>query len=116
MYQIGNIYFITAISVIGGGLFGFDISSMSAMFVRSDALCILQLIGSVSARTSTSVISMKVLLDHPIVLDPKPTLKEALLLPCQEEVLLALYSQAFSLIDLAARQLSKSVQPFGMHT
>ena len=31
MYQIGNIYFITAISVIGGGLFGFDISSMSAM-------------------------------------------------------------------------------------
>jgi hypothetical protein len=33
MYQIGNIYGITAIAVIGGGLFGFDISSMSAMFV-----------------------------------------------------------------------------------
>jgi hypothetical protein len=32
MYQIGNIYGITAISVIGGGLFGFDISSMSAMY------------------------------------------------------------------------------------
>lgn len=32
MYQIGNIYIITAISVIGGGLFGFDISSMSAMY------------------------------------------------------------------------------------
>ncbi|KAI4718315.1 putative MFS glucose transporter [Aureobasidium sp. EXF-10727] len=31
MYKIGNIYYITAISVIGGGLFGFDISSMSAM-------------------------------------------------------------------------------------
>lgn len=31
MYQIGNIYAITGISVIGGGLFGFDISSMSAM-------------------------------------------------------------------------------------
>ncbi len=31
MYQIGNIYFITAIAVIGGGLFGFDISSMSAI-------------------------------------------------------------------------------------
>jgi hypothetical protein len=28
---IGNIYFITTIAVIGGGLFGFDISSMSAM-------------------------------------------------------------------------------------
>ena len=27
----GNIYFITAVSVIGGGLFGFDISSMSAI-------------------------------------------------------------------------------------
>lgn len=33
MYQIGNIYGITAIAVIGGGLFGFDISSMSAMYV-----------------------------------------------------------------------------------
>jgi hypothetical protein len=32
-YQIGNIYGITAIAVIGGGLFGFDISSMSAMYV-----------------------------------------------------------------------------------
>ncbi|KAI9750032.1 MAG: hypothetical protein M4579_006626 [Chaenotheca gracillima] len=31
MYQIGNIYFITAIAVVGGGLFGFDISSMSAI-------------------------------------------------------------------------------------
>jgi hypothetical protein len=31
MYKIGNIYFITAIAVIGGGLFGFDISSMSAI-------------------------------------------------------------------------------------
>lgn len=30
---IGNIYIITAIAVIGGGLFGFDISSMSAMYV-----------------------------------------------------------------------------------
>ncbi|KAJ5184232.1 hypothetical protein N7492_001848 [Penicillium capsulatum] len=27
----GNIYFITAVAVIGGGLFGFDISSMSAI-------------------------------------------------------------------------------------
>jgi sugar porter (SP) family MFS transporter len=34
MYQIGNIYGITAIAVIGGGLFGFDISSMSAMYVQ----------------------------------------------------------------------------------
>jgi hypothetical protein len=32
MYQISNIYGITAIAVIGGGLFGFDISSMSAMY------------------------------------------------------------------------------------
>jgi len=31
MYLITNIYFITALSVIGGGLFGFDISSMSAI-------------------------------------------------------------------------------------
>lgn len=32
--MIGNIYAITAIAVIGGGLFGFDISSMSAMYVK----------------------------------------------------------------------------------
>lgn len=31
MMIIGNIYVITAIAVIGGGLFGFDIASMSAM-------------------------------------------------------------------------------------
>lgn len=29
--QFGNVYFIAAIAIIGGGLFGFDISSMSAM-------------------------------------------------------------------------------------
>lgn len=28
---VGNIYLITAIAIIGGGLFGFDISSMSAI-------------------------------------------------------------------------------------
>jgi len=31
MRQYGNVYLIAAISIIGGGLFGFDISSMSAM-------------------------------------------------------------------------------------
>jgi hypothetical protein len=30
-YQITNVYFITAIAVIGGALFGFDIAGMSAM-------------------------------------------------------------------------------------
>ena len=29
--QIGNVYLIAGIAIIGGGLFGFDISSMSAM-------------------------------------------------------------------------------------
>lgn len=28
---IGNVYFIAAIAIIGGGLFGFDISSQSAI-------------------------------------------------------------------------------------
>nr|POF18023.1 high-affinity glucose transporter [Quercus suber] len=31
MLRVGNIYFIAAVAVIGGGLFGFDISSMSAI-------------------------------------------------------------------------------------
>lgn len=31
MFLVGNLYFIAAVAVIGGGLFGFDISSMSAM-------------------------------------------------------------------------------------
>jgi MFS family permease len=39
MYQIGNIYFITAIAVIGGGLFGFDISSMSAIIGTQSYRC-----------------------------------------------------------------------------
>ncbi|KAH7109652.1 high affinity glucose transporter [Dendryphion nanum] len=39
MYQIGNIYGITAIAVIGGGLFGFDISSMSAIIGTSQYRC-----------------------------------------------------------------------------
>jgi MFS family permease len=39
MYTTGNIYLITAISVIGGGLFGFDISSMSAIISTQPYLC-----------------------------------------------------------------------------
>ena len=39
MYQTGNLYFITAIAVIGGGLFGFDISSMSAIISTQPYLC-----------------------------------------------------------------------------
>lgn len=31
MYTVGNFYVIAAVAVIGGGLFGFDISSMSAI-------------------------------------------------------------------------------------
>jgi len=31
MYTVGNINIIAAVAVIGGGLFGFDISSMSAI-------------------------------------------------------------------------------------
>ena len=34
MYQIGNVYVIAAIAIMGGGLFGFDISAMSAMSVQ----------------------------------------------------------------------------------
>ncbi|KAF2266534.1 high affinity glucose transporter [Lojkania enalia] len=39
MHQIGNIYIITAIAVIGGGLFGFDISSMSAIIGTQQYKC-----------------------------------------------------------------------------
>jgi hypothetical protein len=39
MYTTGNIYIITAIAVIGGGLFGFDISSMSAIISTQPYLC-----------------------------------------------------------------------------
>ncbi|KAF2087305.1 sugar transporter [Saccharata proteae CBS 121410] len=37
--KIGNIYFITAIAVTGGGLFGFDIASMSAIISTQQYLC-----------------------------------------------------------------------------
>ncbi|KAL2221957.1 general substrate transporter [Thermoascus aurantiacus ATCC 26904] len=36
---VGNIYVIAAIAVIGGGLFGFDISSMSAIISTESYLC-----------------------------------------------------------------------------
>lgn len=36
---IGNLYAIAAIAVIGGGLFGFDISSMSAIISTKPYLC-----------------------------------------------------------------------------
>lgn len=39
MWHTGNIYAITAIAVIGGGLFGFDISSMSAIISTENYLC-----------------------------------------------------------------------------
>lgn len=36
---VGNIYVIAATAVIGGGLFGFDISSMSAQLTEQSYLC-----------------------------------------------------------------------------
>ncbi|KAI9744798.1 MAG: hypothetical protein M1818_001723 [Claussenomyces sp. TS43310] len=39
MYTVGNIYVITAAAVIGGGLFGFDIASMSAIISTTPYLC-----------------------------------------------------------------------------
>ena len=39
MWQTGNVYLIAAISIIGGGLFGFDISSMSAIIATEPYLC-----------------------------------------------------------------------------
>ncbi|KAJ9663260.1 high affinity glucose transporter [Coniosporium apollinis] len=36
---VGNIYFIAAIAVLGGALFGFDISSMSAIIATQEYLC-----------------------------------------------------------------------------
>jgi hypothetical protein len=39
MYTVGNIYVIAAVAVIGGGLFGFDIASMSAIISTEPYLC-----------------------------------------------------------------------------
>lgn len=39
MYTVGNIYVIAAVAVVGGGLFGFDISSMSAIISTKAYLC-----------------------------------------------------------------------------
>lgn len=36
---VGNIYLISAIAIIGGGLFGFDMSSMSAILGTSQYKC-----------------------------------------------------------------------------
>ena len=39
MYVVGNVYVIAAVAVVGGGLFGFDISSMSAIISTKPYLC-----------------------------------------------------------------------------
>ncbi|RKF73363.1 MFS glucose transporter mfs1 [Golovinomyces cichoracearum] len=39
MYKVGNVYFIAAVAVVGGALFGFDISSMSAIIFTKPYLC-----------------------------------------------------------------------------
>jgi MFS family permease len=39
MYTTGNVYVIAGVAVIGGGLFGFDISSMSAIISTDPYLC-----------------------------------------------------------------------------
>ncbi|KAK4107076.1 general substrate transporter [Canariomyces notabilis] len=39
MFQVGSIYVIAAVAVIGGALFGFDISSMSAIISTQPYLC-----------------------------------------------------------------------------
>lgn len=36
---VGNIYLIAAIAIVGGGLFGFDISSMSAIIGTNQYKC-----------------------------------------------------------------------------
>lgn len=39
MYVVGNIYVIASVAVVGGGLFGFDISSMSAQLGEMSYKC-----------------------------------------------------------------------------
>lgn len=39
MYVVGNVYVIAAVAVVGGALFGFDISSMSAIISTEPYLC-----------------------------------------------------------------------------
>ncbi|PSS13107.1 hypothetical protein M430DRAFT_265027 [Amorphotheca resinae ATCC 22711] len=39
MYVVGNVYAIAAVAVVGGALFGFDISSMSAIISTKAYLC-----------------------------------------------------------------------------
>ena len=39
MVVIGNIYVIASVAVVGGGLFGFDIASMSAQLTENSYKC-----------------------------------------------------------------------------
>lgn len=45
MYKTGNVYVIAAISIVGGALFGFDISSMSAILAEQPYLCYFNQLG-----------------------------------------------------------------------
>ena len=58
MYQIGNIYVIAAIAIMGGGLFGFDISAMSAMSVNRNGLPESRIIGLILWQHSWTSVQM----------------------------------------------------------
>jgi len=109
--MIGNLYGITAIAVIGGALFGFDISSMSAMYASYHSLLVLASNnGLVSAPSNTDVTSTKAPMVTPTTtgnaLVPGPMFKVGLPLPCRVALSSVLSPLVSSPISLAERRLS----------
>lgn len=91
-YVIGNIYVITTVAVIGGALFGFDIASMSAMYVshskhltwcRSHGPNLANLSFPALELSSTSASSIRPASPTVSVADQHLRLKVASRLPCR---------------------------------
>jgi len=117
-YTVGNVYVIAAVAVVGGALFGFDISSMSAIISTDAYLCYfnqgplyLESDGKCSGPTPDVQGEYAHVVHHEKkMLTPLEEESQPL---CQVALGSVQSSLAFSLIDSAERSLFRLEQSFG---
>lgn len=116
---IGNVYFIAAVAVVGGALFGFDISSMSAIISTEAYLCYFDQGGIVNGKCtgpSPDVQGMKRFLLSIAIVAKANLIQVVSLLLCPLEVGLELYCPGISQTCLVERDPFKLVPSSGKYS